>query len=299
MEVPMTTVVTHDGCFHADDVFAVATLQMALGEFTVVRTRHPDVIERADIVVDVGAVYDATKNRFDHHQKDRAGARENGILYSSFGLVWKAYGHRVCEFPLIQEIVDRVLVQPIDATDNGQVLFQGGTPCFKGVDSYSLSSAVSTFNPCWHEMKGYDLAFSKAVQFARRIIEREIASAAGSVLAEVEVANAIQDAHGGPLIELPQFMPWGDQVRDRAPNALFVIFPSETETWMVQAVNAKPGTFESRKLLPALWAGLRDQAFQEVTEVADAVFCHPGRFICGARSRIGAQKLAHQAILAK
>ena len=34
-------VATHPGGFHADDVFAVATLGLALGELDVVRTREP------------------------------------------------------------------------------------------------------------------------------------------------------------------------------------------------------------------------------------------------------------------
>lgn len=33
------------------------------------RSRDPEVLAKCDIVVDVGAVYDAQKGRFDHHQK--------------------------------------------------------------------------------------------------------------------------------------------------------------------------------------------------------------------------------------
>jgi len=40
-------VATHPGNFHADDVFAVATLGLALGELDVVRTRDEALTARA------------------------------------------------------------------------------------------------------------------------------------------------------------------------------------------------------------------------------------------------------------
>ena len=33
------------------------------------RSRDPLELEKCDIVVDVGGVYDVAKNRFDHHQR--------------------------------------------------------------------------------------------------------------------------------------------------------------------------------------------------------------------------------------
>src|SRR5437764_1161911 len=95
------TIVAHNGNFHADDVFAVATVLLVLerSDFPawrqaipkIIRTRDPKTIEKADFVVDVGGVYDAENNRFDHHQAGGAGTRANGIPYASFGLVWKKF----------------------------------------------------------------------------------------------------------------------------------------------------------------------------------------------------------------
>jgi uncharacterized UPF0160 family protein len=62
--------VTHSGKFHCDEVFGYAVLRLALGdEHELRRTRKPDVIAAADIVWDVGGIYDADTKRFDHHQK--------------------------------------------------------------------------------------------------------------------------------------------------------------------------------------------------------------------------------------
>ncbi len=57
-----------------------------------IRTRDLEVINKADIVIDVGGEYNADTGRFDHHQRGGAGERENGIPYSSFGLIWQKYG---------------------------------------------------------------------------------------------------------------------------------------------------------------------------------------------------------------
>lgn len=83
----------YSGRFHADDVLACFLLRR-LPEFqsaTIVRSRDPAVLEQCDILVDVGAVYDPAKFRFDHHQ--RSFAETLGRAYktklSSAGLVYR------------------------------------------------------------------------------------------------------------------------------------------------------------------------------------------------------------------
>lgn len=56
------TLVTHDGTFHADDIFACATLSLYLkNNIKIIRTRDPKIIEKGDYVFDVGGVYDPEK----------------------------------------------------------------------------------------------------------------------------------------------------------------------------------------------------------------------------------------------
>jgi uncharacterized UPF0160 family protein len=88
-------VISHGSGFHTDDIFAVATILLVLGEkddVSVIRTRDMEIIKTGDYVVDVGGVHDESTNRFDHHQFGGAGKRENGIPYASFGLVWNKFG---------------------------------------------------------------------------------------------------------------------------------------------------------------------------------------------------------------
>lgn len=54
---------------------------------------------------------------FDHHQKKRNGKRENGIYYSSIGLLWKRFGKEYLEQLEVKNIektfeyMDRELIQ--------------------------------------------------------------------------------------------------------------------------------------------------------------------------------------------
>ena len=66
---------THDGSFHCDEALAVSMLKLLpqYSDAVVVRTRNPELLAKCGIVVDVGAVYDADTNRFDHHQREFTG----------------------------------------------------------------------------------------------------------------------------------------------------------------------------------------------------------------------------------
>ncbi len=78
----------------------------------IVRTRNQEVLDQLDIVVDVGSVFDHSKNRYDHHQRSfnmiwgedenqpagESSGRDNGevrIKLSSAGLVYKYYGKEI------------------------------------------------------------------------------------------------------------------------------------------------------------------------------------------------------------
>jgi hypothetical protein len=57
----------------------------------VIRSRDPKVLDTCDIVVDVGAIYDEGKQRFDHHQRGFEEVFGHGFKtkLSSAGLVYK------------------------------------------------------------------------------------------------------------------------------------------------------------------------------------------------------------------
>jgi uncharacterized UPF0160 family protein len=283
------TIATHNGNFHADDVFSIAALKNIFPSFKLIRTRDLEVISKADIVIDVGGEYDPESGRFDHHQRGGAGERENGIPYSSFGLVWQKYGLEICGGNQdIANSVDSGLVSTIDAIDCGYV---------KGVsEGISLSQTISMFNPTWQEESHFDTCFDEAVEFASRVLTRFIASATGGISAKVIVAKAIEDAEDPRVIVLKQYTPWKRTVHALSEDALYMVYPSNSGDWRIQTVPVEPGSFEDRKSLPIAWAGLSDKALQEVTNLDDAMFCHNGLFIAGAATFESTMKMAAMAL---
>ena len=163
--------VTHDSTFHADDVFATATLAILLKDnYELVRTRDMEIIKKADYVYDVGGEHTPEKNIFDHHQIGGAGARENGIPYASFGLVWKKYGEEICGSKEVADVIESKLVQSIDAQDNGMDLY---TPK-ENVAPYIIQQYLYSLRPTWNEERSYDEAFVEAVDIAKKLLAREI-----------------------------------------------------------------------------------------------------------------------------
>jgi uncharacterized UPF0160 family protein len=283
------TIATHNGNFHADDVFSVAALKCIFPTFNLIRTRDLEVIGKADIVLDVGGIYDADAGRFDHHQRGGAGERENGIPYSSFGLIWKKYGVQICGGnPDVAKSVDTGLVSVIDAIDCGYV---------KGVsEGISLSHTISMFNPTWQEESDFDACFNEAVTFASRILARYMATASGGINAKDIVAKAIENAQDPRVIVLEQYTPWKRTVHTLSEQALYVVYPSGSGQWRIQTVPVELGSFEDRKSLPTPWAGLSDKELQDVTGIDDAMFCHNGLFIAGCNSLESTMKMAAMAL---
>lgn len=292
-------VATHDGSFHADDVFAVAALSLTTDEpLEVVRTRDRAVLDACDARVDVGLRDDPASHDFDHHQKGGAGQRPNGIPYASFGLVWKAHGVALCDGDeRAATEVDARLVQGIDAIDTGVSLTK---PLIGALRPMDLTDVVDQFNPDWDEETSPEdrlARFRAAVDLARGVIERRIASALSRSRAHERVLAAIAAAEDPRVVVLEEPLPWHEPVVTGAPEALYVVYP-KTDGWGVQAVPQELGTFVNRKPLPEPWGGLQAAELAALTGVADAVFCHGARFLAVARSREGVMELVRQALAA-
>ncbi len=101
----MTTIYTHDGAFHPDEVLAIALLNNAGFDYPVIRTRDVNILAMATdecFTVDVGGVYDG-ECKFDHHQAKTNTDECFGI--SSAGLVAKYLG---TDEPTLTEFINFV-----------------------------------------------------------------------------------------------------------------------------------------------------------------------------------------------
>ena len=112
--------ITHGGTFHSDDVLATVILEKVFGNITVYRTFEvPEKLANNIIIYDIGF------GKYDHHQKGGNGSRENGVPYASAGLIWRDFGRKLvedtCNPEMVWHLIDRDLIQGIDATDNGKM----------------------------------------------------------------------------------------------------------------------------------------------------------------------------------
>lgn len=288
-------IVTHNASFHSDDVFAVATLVLFLKdkEYEIIRTRDFEMIESADFVVDVGEVYDAEKNRFDHHQEGRAGKRENGIPYASFGLVWKKFGEEVCGSLDVANKIDQILVQSIDSRDNG---FEIVDTKVEGIYPYTIGQIIHSFVPNYKEEDAnIDDFFFKALDLALVILKREIKVNKDTEEAQSILQNIYNTSKDNQIFILDKRLPWEEFV-SKNKKIVFVVSPKKNGSWALETARDDLNSFENRKSLPKEWGGKRDKDLASITGVEDAIFCHTGLFIAFAGSKEGAVRLAQLAL---
>lgn len=289
--------ITHNGSFHADDIFATAVLGFMLEargeEYEVIRTRDEEIIKTGDYVFDVGGIYDEEKNRFDHHQPEGAGKNKHGLSYSSLGLVWEKYGVEVAGGEKEAAIIEARLCAPIDAGDNGEDLVENKYD----VGPYYIQSFFSAMVPNWQEEeKDIDKIFMECVAFARTVLAREIEQAQATVKAEDEIRRAYEQAQDKRIIVLDKSYPF-EYVLINFPEPLFAIYPRKDGSWGAKAIRKDIKSFENRHNFPADWGGLKDKELQEKTGVADAIFCHRGLFMAVAQSKEGAKQLAWHSLM--
>ncbi len=283
-------IVTHNGHFHADELLAVATLLLKYPEAEVVRSRDEKVIESADIVVDVGQIYDSSKLRFDHHQKAGAGERPNGVPYASFGLVWKEFGEEIAGGVDEAKVIEDKLVIPVDAGDNGVAIESSQIP---GITQYALWDYFYSFVDESKGPEAFDEGFSQALPHAKALLEREIRAAKRSVQSWREVEDIYKKSESKKIIVLPENLHWK---RVLIPTeAVFIVRP-RPGGWSVRGVPDAVHSFEVKKPLPSSWAGLEGETLAAVSGVNDAYFCHRNRWIAGALSKEGAIELAKKAL---
>ena len=296
----MIKIITHNAKFHTDDVFAVATLLIALGKENckILRTRDESIIAQGDYVVDVGNVYDKEKNRCDHHQMGGAGERKNGIPYASFGLVWKKFGKEVSGSVEIAEKIDYTIAQYVDALDNGQNIVSSQIP---GSFPFTINSIIDQFRPTWKEEKNWDERFMEAVHLAQSVIKREINITADIFEGAKIVEKSYTESVDKKIIIVNEEYDFG---RELVMNTLVkfveptyaILFRGDTQSWQVLAIRKSMATFESRKALPEAWRTRRGIEFEKASNVSGALFCHRSGFMCTAESKESAIKLAEIAL---
>jgi len=242
---------THNGHFHADEALAVYMLRM-LPQYTtsasLVRTRDPALLDTCHTVVDVGGVYDDSKKRYDHHQREfNTTFPDHKTKLSSAGLVYMHYGKAIIaqhtNLPIEHSDVELIyqklyddFVEAIDANDNGvnkydtdrleqagiEEKFKSGgitLPALVGdlnhEDPENLGQNRSTpENPQAEE----DYRFGQASVLMGRAFLRKLHGAATAWLPARSIVKAAFDKRGtqhesGQLLVLPRAgVPWKEHL---------------------------------------------------------------------------------------
>lgn len=292
--------VTHNGSFHADDVFAAATLGLWLDAqgmvYKIIRTRDEETIAGADYVFDVGHVYNHEARRYDHHQAQSPGTHTSGIPYAAFGLVWKHYGLDICmgDVQTFQDINDS-LVQPLDASDNGIDLYQ--------TNQYGIGPVVLQNILHWiSDAEDKDEEFMAAYHLARTILQNVINERLVKNQAVAEIRETYEGQEKGAMIvfDIPSSRHIITEALANHPDAqelLYALYPDKEMTkWNILALPLHGATFELKKPLPESWRGLQGEELQQASGVATAQFCHKSGFWMFATTKEGAIELAKKSL---
>lgn len=277
--------VTHDGKFHPDDVFSAVVLKSIFPGLEVVRTRDTDTINQADIVFDVGRVYDPAAKRFDHHQPN-APTRLDGLPYSAFGLIWREFGERFCKNRTIAEAIDRKLVRVVDADDNGVV-----DRAKLNNDSIEIVDLIYNLDPLFGSQEAFDSQYEKAVDLAGQILDRLVECERSRLDTLKYVTDRHARSNDKRFVLLDIYGEY-DEIVEGFGEALYFVSPeSGNSSWRLQAVRLGSDGFDTKRRLPELWAGLAGSQLVEITGIEDAIFCHKNRHLIVVRSKQSALKL--------
>lgn len=317
---------THDGVFHCDEVLACYMLKL-LPQYknaVIVRTRDTAKLNKCEIVVDVGAVFDHEKKQYDHHQREfnetlSSLKPELGdkfkIKLSSAGLVYTYYGEEVIQqlvpenvclnptdFTVIYKKVYQNFIEEIDAVDNG-VPIAAEEPRYK--IRTNLSNRVGRLNPEWNSNQNIDL--DKVFEKAMALVSEEFLYTVNYFISvwlpardyvRSALDNRFEIHKSGQILQFNERFPWKEHLFDLEEEMnigheiKFVLFNDKPNSWRVQAVPVNPTSFVTRKPLHKNWWGVRDEVLSEVAEIEDCIFCHSTGFIGGNSTREGALKMA-------
>lgn len=179
-------------------------------------------------------IYDIGFGEFDHHQKNRNGQRENGIFYSSIGLLWQKFGKKYLEELGVKNIdktfeyMDKELIQYIDATDNMQTEY---------LENKISPDFIKLCNPEWNEDISEDEAFLRALKLADEFWEIYLKHAIAEVEAIDIILNKINNCKNCYLV-FDKEMPYRKAIKLSNNGKLkYIIFKSRREGYDIRIIS--------------------------------------------------------------
>ncbi len=205
------TIVTHDGQFHADEIFAIALIFEVIGECDIIRTREitKEMLQDPETwVIDVGGKFDEETHNFDHHQD--GGLESSNVLVLNYLAKKKIVG--VSLFMRLSgpfreiSLIDR----------NG----------YEETNGFQVNSLIKSFNAL---KDGFELALKVAQSFIRAQIINELVAQESKEL--YEAGEWIT-----PIAKICKQYPvfWKSY-----EDALIMVAPNQAGKWCVHSRDTK------------------------------------------------------------
>ena len=228
----ITTGITHSGKFHCDDVCCAALLQLIYPNIEIKRvaTIEEDYVDFIPNTI----VFDIGNGKYDHHESNPE-TRPDGVIYSSFGKLYRDFAKYLISDNYIIRYIDNIIVKDIDKMDNGQ--------------GYSgFGACLGSFNVVWDDtITDEDEQFFKAVDIAKNTIMNVIKRKESDQRANKIIDEACE-AQNSPIIVFDKSLPLHNFIKD---SVLFAILPSTREGYNLQSLKDSDGKF--RKRIPSSW----------------------------------------------
>jgi len=265
----VVTIGTHNGHFHADEALAVYMLRTHVPTYAgaaLVRTRDPKLLDECHTVVDVGGVYDAAANRFDHHQRSFTTTFPGRpTKLSSAGLVYLHFGRGIVarrlaqpedseQAGLVWRKIYESFIEALDAHDNGISVYDPAGIAAAGLEKkfsnggFTLGAMVGRLNPNWNDpvpadpvaaQADEDKRFETASQRLGEEFDRDLDYytrawlPARDVVAAGFAARPEYDGEGRILVLKGQSAPWKDHLytleeeQPEGGKVLYVLYPEK------------------------------------------------------------------------
>ncbi len=292
-------ILTHSGGFHSDDIFSTALLKTYFKykdkniKLNIKRSIKQEDIDKADIVYDIGRIYNPKKLRFDHHQNDSNLIRSNGIPYAAFGLLFKHFGVELISLISKEknkiflkecfESVEKRFIQHIDAMDNGVLTYKKN---FEDVDIFTIDNY---FQMCKvsidsNNTKETDKKFFELVKFAESIIENTVIY---SIKIQREKKLAIQIYKKSKDKRVIICDGYYNFNYNKFPEPLVEVYPDLRGGWSAKVVEKGEQLYDARFYFPESWRGLVDEELEKVTGIKGSKFCHKSGFLAVNNTKEG------------
>ena len=260
-------VVTHDGIFHADEVFAYALLCIAYGRdnVSIIRTRDAEVLDLATReedtwVIDVGNDFNPSMLNFDHHMRDFNVPNRHGNKLSSFGMVVEALLRRSFFSEVRQQLLD--FSNKVDLMDNG----------IKAAEDLSFISVLNSYSD--NEEFSFYAALQTAIAYLRSLINKW----GEEVTINERLEKAIQIRRNG-IVASEEYIPVDERL-NALEDVRLVVYKSKAGVFNIQSVNVgETKDFSVRCPTPEAWRGLRDNELIRASGGLPLTFCHVGGFL--------------------